>query len=175
MTEITNITIYDDVKTLVPLLLSNYIQQVNGGNHYSIEYQGREKCPQGMKPVVYWNSLQFMPFGIESSDEYRVQISFDLGLKNNPNSAAQKNFGLQGSMLMEMFNPYTYGNWTYSFTFKNTVFTNVTMPELGIIDPLPGGAIENELTECRAYYYEFPVTFFLKFDTKFNIPRAYKS
>ena len=176
MGTITNITIYDDVRELVPLLIGNYIQQFAGGDHYQILYQDRDKCPEGMKPVIYWNSLQFMPFGMESTDEYMVQISFDMGVKKREGNANQKYFGLQVSMLMEMWNPYTFCNWLYSFTFKGDTYTNVTMAEMGIFNPLPGGAIESTLTECKGtYYYEFPVTFNLKFDTKFNVVRAYKS
>jgi len=173
--QITNLTVYSDLKTLIPLLLTEYLFQVSGSNHFDIRYQDRDQCPPGGKPLVYWNGLQITPHGQLDNKVYLQQVSFSLGLKYDPNNKSHTGFETQLSTLVDMWNPYNAIDRRYSFTFKAATYTDATLADIGIFDAFPGGSIEFMDKDCKCYTYEFPVTFQLRYSLYYDISNAYNS
>lgn len=173
--QITNLTLYSDMKTLIPLILGSYLYQVGGADHYDILYQDRDKCPEGVKPLIYWNSLQITPYGTLNTTVYTTQIAFNVGLKYNPNNKGHLGFEDMVSTLIDQWNPDNQTDRRYSFTFKAGVYNNATLPDIGIFNPLPGGSIDFYDTDCKCYTFEFPVTFQLRFPVTFDHDYVYRS
>lgn len=172
---ITNTTLYSDMKTLIPLIISSYVYQVSGADHFSVSFQDRDTCPPDSRPCIYWNNLQITPFGTLDSTVYKCRISFSMGTKYSPKNAGHLGFVDQISTVADMWNPYNCVDRRYSFTFKTKTYTNANLGEMGIFNPFPGGNINYYDNECGCYTTEFPVTFDIHFKNTFDFSHAYLS
>lgn len=138
-------------------IIQSWVWQVNGADHYFVDYKPRFWDFNTTKPTIYLHGLTQLDTDADVLGQVLLNAQISIGIKPVKNKTVDYDKML--SRLLAVFNPYQYGDREWTFDFKGVRWINTKLPDFGIKIEAVSGFQEFEDAQAGQFWHEFTVSF----------------
>jgi len=153
--------IHGDTIALFIAVIQSWVWQVEGGDHYHVDYKPRFWEFTTVKPTIYLHSLLQTGTSHDAISDMNRLAQISIGIK--PVKGRTEGYNEQLSRLLSMFDPLNEGVVRWTFTYKGVRYIDATLADLGMRIESTSGMQEFHDQDAHVIYNEFVLSFSLSF------------
>lgn len=161
----TTAGIYEEVHELLIGIMENHVLQNGGKPAYKVQDFDFDFTPNVQKPIIYVASVDTSQSAFDTLCSWQYNCTARIGIQRR--ISRDFNYQKQISAIQGAFNPRIGFQFGYNLTFKNVVFTNSNLRDLGLSDITVGPIIELKDPNRNIKWAEFGIAFSIAFQSPF--------